>query len=174
MFFPQRLIALAATGAALCLAAPTSALAYREGALDCRVGTGVGFVITSTRALNCVFRSNRGGAPERYVGTIRRFGLDLGFTGPGRLAWAVFAETRPGFGALEGVYGGGSGAISLGVGVGANALVGGANNQFTLQPLSVEAQTGINIAAGVGAMQLEYVPERGRRRAPPRRHRLPR
>jgi hypothetical protein len=135
MNFTHRI--LVATGAAFLFAAPASAATYREGGLNCRVGTGVGFVITSSRALDCVYQPNGGGRREHYVGTIRRFGLDLGFTGPGLLAWAVFAETRPGPGSLEGNYAGGSAAASVVVGLGANALVGGANHQFTLQPAAI-------------------------------------
>ncbi len=147
--------------ATFALPAPATA-ATRVGALECNVSRGVGLVITSSRALACVFRSARGGR-ERYHGTVRRFGLDLGVTGRGRLVWGVFAPARPGPGALEGDYIGASGALSLGVGVGANALVGGLNNSFTLQPLSVEAQTGASIAAGVGAMRLDWDPGRRRR-----------
>ena len=43
---------------------------------------------------------------------------------------------------------------SIGAGLGANALVGGNNNTITLQPLSVEAQTGLNLALGVADMSL--------------------
>ena len=160
MKFTVPLLAVLLTSAAF--AAPASA-ATRIGTLDCAVGAGVGMVITSARALNCVFRPSRG-PTERYVGTVRRFGLDLGVTGPGRLAWAVFAETRPGRGALAGNYAGASGAITAGIGIGANALAGGFRNSVSLQPLSVEAQTGVSIAAGVGEMRLDPVRTVQRRR----------
>lgn len=141
------------------LSAPLPAAAQsRVGVLECNVSRGVGLVITSTRGLNCVFRGVR--RVERYVGTVRRFGLDIGVTGRGRLAWAVFAAARPGPGALEGGYAGGSAAASFGLGFGANALVGGLNNSFALQPLSIEGQTGISLAAGVGAMELYYAAPR--------------
>ena len=42
----------------------------------------------------------------------------------------------------------------MGLGVGANALVGGSSKNIILQPLSVQAQQGLNIAAGVAALQL--------------------
>ena len=137
--------------------------ATRVGTLECNVGAGVGLIVTSDRSLNCLFRGNRG--VEHYVGSVRRFGLDVGVTGAGRLVWGVFADTRPGRGALTGDYAGASGAISAGVGVGANALVGGSDHAFSLQPLSVEAQTGVNLALGVGDLRLDYAP------AGPRRHR---
>jgi hypothetical protein len=44
------------------------------------------------------------------------------------------------------------------VGVGANVLLGGSNNQITLQPVSVEGSVGLNAAAGVAALTLRKVP----------------
>jgi len=159
------LAALGLAGAGLFAAFPADA-ATRVGALDCNVSGGVGFVITSQKALSCVFRSDRG-RTEYYYGTVRRFGLDIGVTGPGKLGWLVFAETRPGPGALAGDYVGGTASVSVGAGVGANALVGGFNNSFTLQPLSLQAQSGVDIAAGIGELTLEP----GGRPAPPPRRR---
>jgi hypothetical protein len=159
------LAALALAGAGLFAAFPADA-ATRVGTLDCTVSGGVGFVITSQKALSCVFHSARGGT-EYYYGTVRRFGLDVGVTGPGKLGWLVFAATRPGPGALTGDYVGGTASVSVGAGVGANALVGGFDNAFTLQPLSVETQSGVDLAAGIGALTLET----GGRPAPPPRHR---
>ena len=43
---------------------------------------------------------------------------------------------------------------SLGAGLGANVLVGDSNRTVTLQPVSVSAQIGINIAVGVAALHL--------------------
>ena len=43
---------------------------------------------------------------------------------------------------------------SAGAGVGANALIGGFNNTITLQPVSISAQTGLNVAAGVANLEL--------------------
>jgi hypothetical protein len=131
--------------------------AGKIGVLTCRVSGGVGLIITSEKGLGCTFNPSHG-RPELYYGTIRKIGIDVGATGPGRLVWAVFAPSRPGPGALAGEYGGASGSVSVGAGIGANALVGGFNNSFTLQPLSVQVQTGVNIAAGIGAMSLSASP----------------
>ena len=57
-------------------------------------------------------------------------------------------------GALEGDYGGASAQITAGLGVGANALVGGFDRSIALQPVSVEGNTGLAAAAGVGVMTL--------------------
>ena len=147
---------LAATAALAALALPGAAQAQtRVGVLECRVGAGVGMIITSSKALSCRFRPARGGGVrDRYVGTVRRFGLDIGATRAGAIVWAVFAPSSLGRGALAGTYVGASAEATLGAGLGANVLVGGSNRTISLQPLSVQAQTGLNIAAGVGEIDL--------------------
>lgn len=126
----------------------------KVGTLNCAVGPGIGLIITSQRELNCTFRPARGRS-ETYRGTIRRFGLDIGATGRGQMVWAVYAVSdAPTRGALAGSYSGASGEVSVGAGVGANLLVGGSRNTFTLQPLSVQAQTGLNLAVGVSNFEL--------------------
>ena len=144
--------------------------ATRVGALECDVAPGAGILITSSKALDCFFFHDAGAGPEHYVGTIQRFGLDLGATGPGHLDWIVFAPSdgrAPG--AVAGDYGGVGAQATAGVGLGANALVGGSNRTVSLQPFSVQAQTGVDVAAGVTAMTLGYVPA-PQARARPRRH----
>ncbi len=134
------------------------AKADQVGVLQCNISPSVGWVITSSRALSCRF-SRPYGHPEYYVGTISNFGLDIGATGPGHLVWGVFAATREvGRFALAGQYGGASANVSFGPGVGANALVGGNARSIALQPLSVNAQTGVDVTAGVAGLILEPAP----------------
>jgi hypothetical protein len=163
--FSRKLVLAALSVVGSCAFGLSAQAASRVGTLNCNVSSGVGLVITSSRALSCAFQSSTGRV-EYYTGTVQRFGLDIGVTGAGKLGWIVFAATRPGAGALAGTYAGATANVSVGVGVGANALVGGAGNAFTLQPFSVEVQTGVNIAAGVGALRLDYNPpaRRARRR----------
>ncbi len=139
--------------------APDPAVAGPVGQLSCSVSGGIGFLVTSRRALNCDYAPAVGAAHQHYVGTISRYGLDLGPQGPGRLTWDVVSlGGAVGPGSLAGSYAGASASATLGVGVGANALVGGANGGVQLQPLSVESQSGLNLAAGIGALSLEYAP----------------
>jgi hypothetical protein len=129
----------------------------RAGVLECRGGQNVGFVVGSIASLDCVFRSDSG-RPEAYVATVRRFGLDLGVTEQSRFTWAVNAPTsRFGHGELAGTYGGVGANASVGVGGGGNFLVGGPSNAYALQPISVQGQTGFNVAAGVAGLELEPV-----------------
>ena len=43
---------------------------------------------------------------------------------------------------------------TVGAGAGANVLVGGSNRTVSLQPVSVQGQTGLNLAAGVAELTL--------------------
>jgi hypothetical protein len=124
------------------------------GVLECRGGASIGFVVGSVTNLGCVLRVE--GVPEdRYVATIRKVGLDLGITQETALAWAVFAPVnRLGPGDLSGSYAGAQGSASVGVGAGGNWLVGGSNNTIALQPLSVQGQVGLNVAAGLESLEL--------------------
>lgn len=129
--------------------------AVKVGVLRCNVAGGLGLIIASSRDMRCAFTSANGRRVEYYYGTIRKFGLDIGATNQGTLVWSVFAPTgAPLHGALAGDYIGATASATIGAGLGANALVGGLNRTFTLQPLSVQTQTGLNFAGGVGQMSL--------------------
>jgi hypothetical protein len=137
------------------VSAATSASAENAGVsigtLECVIEGGIGLIVTSSKEMDCLFKSTSG-REEGYSGTIRKYGLDIGITGEARMIWAVFA---PGFvedGALGGEYVGGSAEVSAGIGAGANALIGGGN--IALQPLSVQVQTGVNAALGVTKLSL--------------------
>jgi Protein of unknown function (DUF992) len=152
-------IAASATLSALFLP-PAAALAQAAGRsntqigiLRCDVASGAGFVIGSSKELSCRF-TPRNGRAERYSGSFKRFGLDLGSTRKGSIVWAVLAPARPGPGALAGDYVGASGEATVGVGAGANLLVGGFGNAISLQPVSLQSQRGFNFALGIADLRL--------------------
>jgi Protein of unknown function (DUF992) len=127
------------------------------GTLTCNVASGFGFIFGSSRAINCTF--SRGGPLEHYVGSIDRFGVDIGYLQGGVIIWTVVAPTaniEPG--SLAGTYGGATASATVGVGVGANVLVGGSGNSIALQPVSIQGTTGLNVAAGIAAMTLTFQP----------------
>ena len=148
------------SAAAALIASITTAAAQQPiqrvqvGVLECRGAASVGFIVGSVTNLGCVFRSDN--MPEdRYVATIRKVGLDLGITQESALAWGVFAPmARLGPGGLSGNYAGAQGSASVGVGVGGNALFGGSANSIALQPLSVQGQVGLSVAAGLESLEL--------------------
>jgi hypothetical protein len=155
----MRLSTIAIASAAL-IASFASANALppvRAGILQCQGGQNVGFVVGSVTSLECVFQSE-GRRPEPYIATVRRFGLDLGVTEQTQFSWAVSApSTRIGRGELTGNYGGVGANASIGIGGGGNFLVGGPANSYALQPISVQGQTGLNVAAGVANIELQPV-----------------
>jgi hypothetical protein len=125
------------------------------GTLTCRGNGSIGLILGSKQRMACEFQRTRGGAAVKYTARITRIGLDLGVTGRTTMVWTVLSSTdNPKTGALAGRYAGVSANAAVGVGVGANALVGGSSNSIVLQPLSVQAQTGVNVAVGVKGMTL--------------------
>jgi len=143
---------------ALALAAPAQAAPHgvKVGVLTCHVASGWGLVFGSSRDLHCNF-SPAHRHFERYTGSISKFGVDIGYTEGGELIWAVFAPSSDiRAGALEGDYAGATAGVTVGVGLGANVLVGGLDKSIALQPLSVEGNEGLNVAAGIGAITLRH------------------
>ena len=144
----------AAAGAAVATV-PANAQPRRVqvGQLACSISAGIGLVVASQRNVSCNFQPD-GGPPEAYTGTITRIGVDVGFTTGGAMVWGVFADTNRYAGMLTGTYAGATAEATVAAGLGANVLVGGSNHSVALQPLSVQGQVGLNVAAGVGALEL--------------------
>ena len=84
-------------------------------------------------------------------------GLDIGVTSGGVIVWTVFADTDRYAGMLAGIYTGATAEVSVAAGLGANVLVGGSNRTVALQPLSLQGQVGLDIAAGIGQLELHPV-----------------
>lgn len=158
-------VAIAAVLTLVALAtAPATAQSPRveTGLLSCQGAGGWGQIIASRKSFDCTFTSISGKPLGRYRAVITRYGLDIGLTGSTQVIWAVFAPadftgSNYVIGSLDGNYVGVGGGASVGVGLGANALVGGGPRSFALQPVSVSAQTGLNIAVGVEQLSLTFV-----------------
>jgi Protein of unknown function (DUF992) len=152
---------MTASAAALMIGAATLAHAaegagVKVGVLTCKVEPGWSYVVGSTKALQCSYTPSKG-RPERYVGEIQKVGVDLGYSSGATMVWAVIAPTSTiGKDALEGEYGGVSASASVGVGAGVNVLLGGFDKSITLQPVSVEGGSGVNLAAGVAGLSLKH------------------
>jgi len=151
--------ALFAAAALVALAAAPPAHAFgnaKVGVLLCQVANGQGFVFGSTKTLNCTFTPSNGAPVDRYTGAISRFGVDLGFTSNGLLQWNVLADSFDAYkdDVLAGYYGGVGAEVTALLGVGTNVLVKRSTQDFVLQPISVQGQTGLNIALGVAELEL--------------------
>lgn len=146
--------AVAAVAALFVFTSSAQAQRVRIGTLDCYSPGSVGFIIGSVTDFSCTFTPSSRRPRERYSGRINRLGLDVGFTSSIRLVWAVFAATDYRRGVLAGIYAGATAGAAIGVGLGANALVGGFNRSFALQPLSVQAERGVNLQLTVTELEL--------------------
>ncbi|MCK7612648.1 DUF992 domain-containing protein [Roseibium sediminicola] len=128
------------------------------GMLKCLVEGEHSFIVGSSATLGCSFDPADGGAVEYYRGKVRDYGLDIGKTESGTLAWGVLAPSanrKPGL--LAGTYAGLTAGASVGAGIKANALVGGFDRSIALNPFSLESQTGTNLTLGVSKLTLEQI-----------------
>ena len=149
--------AVVAVAAATALPVPSNAQGLnrtKAGTLTCDISAGIGLIIASKKSVTCLFTPAQPGPREVYTGAISKYGLDVGATSGGEMVWSVFAPSNKKFGALAGLYGGASAEASVGAGVGANVLIGGSDRTVTLQPVSVQGQTGLNLAVGVAGLEL--------------------
>jgi hypothetical protein len=148
-------LTVAATLTAL-VATPALAQTFvKAGTLTCDVSAGIGLILAQNQTMTCAFQPLSGAPPDQYTGRIDKFGVAIGAVQQGTLIWGVFAPADgvP-HGALAGTYVGVGAEATAVVGLGANALIGGTGRAFSLQPVSVQGQTGINIAAGVTTVTL--------------------
>lgn len=132
-----------------------AAQGVKTGLLTCQVAAGWGWVIGSTRTMDCQYWPG-GGHAEEYTGSISKVGLDLGYLGACAIVWAVVApNSSPGPGALAGTYFGATAQAAAMVGGGVNVMTGGFRNSIALQPISVMGNTGLYVGAGIASMNLE-------------------
>ena len=148
--------ALAQAPAAPGTAPAASQSGVNVGSLQCKVAGGMGFIFGSSKDIDCLL-VRTDGAAEHYAGSINRYGIDIGFTKEAHIIWLVFSPGKVDPGALTGGYVGATAQATVGVGGGANVLIGGGNKQISLQPVSVEGSVGLNVAAGVAEVELKYV-----------------
>jgi hypothetical protein len=146
---------------AICIALSSATIASAQsganvGVLSCTVEGGIGLILGSSKDMTCNFDPTNGSESQQYVGNVGKLGLDIGVTNESYISWQVIASGNLEPGSLAGNYVGASAQATAGVGVGANVLVGGSNESITLQPLSVQGQTGLNLAVGIGTMKLSY------------------
>jgi hypothetical protein len=157
--FMQSIVKLAMVAAISAMVGTSAAAQERAqvGDLTCDIAGGLGLVFASQKTLNCTFMPSVPGPVEYYTGTLTKLGVDIGATAGGVMVWLVYAPSSRSAGALSGRYGGATAEASVGAGVGANVLVGGSNQAVELQPVSLQGQTGLNVAAGVAGIDLQWV-----------------
>jgi hypothetical protein len=140
-------------------AMPASAQATKNwtqvGMLTCKLNPSIGFIIAGHQSMECRYVPATGGPPQAYQGALNMVGINIGISAGGVLGWAVLATTGgvP-MGALAGEYVGASGDLGIGLGAGANVLVGGSTRTLALQPVSLEGSIAVDVALGVSALKL--------------------
>ena len=152
-----RLLAAGLVSALLPLAAGADSM--RVGVLTCETveGSRLNLLVRSTADVMCEFTDSAGNS-EKYKGESGiALGLDLSFKSVENFAFAVISasDLSAGRHSLAGKYAGGKASASAGVGLGAAALVGGANDQFGLNPIAVGSEQGVGASAGIGFLYLE-------------------
>lgn len=156
----RNLVSAALIMAAIVLCVPSAhaqdKATVRAGYMTCHVASGWGFVFGSSRDVKCAYARDKN-YTEYYTGSITKFGADIGYLSSGVILWAVVAPTTTlDAGSLAGHYGGATASVALGIGAGANVLVGGFKKSIALQPVSIEGQNGLNVAAGIAELTLKF------------------
>jgi hypothetical protein len=158
---PRHRLLLATLALAAMLSLPAAAQTPQSwtqvGSLSCKVNPNIGFIIVGHQPMECLFTPNTQTPPQAYDGAINTVGLNVGISAGGVLGWAVFAPTTgvPA-GAPAGDYVGVSGDIGIGVGAGANVLLGGSGRTIALQPLSLQGSVALNVVLGVSSLKLRW------------------
>lgn len=154
---PVSVSLIATLGIASAALAHDDAAGVKIGTLSCHERAGWGYVLGSSRPVRCSYAGFN--HTDRYSGRMTNVGVDIGYHGPSDFVWAVFAPTTSvGSGALSGDYGGVTAAGAVGVGVGANVLIGGLDRSVTLQPVSISGGAGLAADAGVASLTLRERP----------------
>lgn len=155
----KRIAAIALAAGVFCATGEivTAANGVNVGVLKCTVDGGIGLILGSSKDMKCSFAPAGGGPEEFYKGKVNKIGIDIGVTEKSYITWLVFAPGKVKHGALAGVYVGATADAAIGVGLGANVLVGGFEKSVALQPLSVSGEVGLNVAIGIGEVELSAV-----------------
>jgi hypothetical protein len=140
-------------------AQPLTKTKYYIGSLNCNVSGGAGLIFGSSKELSCVFVTTDG-ASENYQGSIKKFGIDIGFTKAAHVLWHVYSlGTDRGAGALNGQFAGGQSSLAVGVSAGSAGLYGGRHDEIILESVAItQKKSGLNFADGVEEMTLRPAP----------------
>ena len=129
------------------------------GSLSCNVGGSTGYVLASSKSLDCVFLNKEGTESAQYTGTIDKVGIDIGYTRAVHTIWRVYSLGNVrGPNNLGGTYVGEQGTAAAGSQAGGNWIYGGANAEVGMLASGIVKDAGYNLAAGVAAMTIKLKP----------------
>jgi len=130
----------------------------RMGLLTCKTvpGSSLSLVIHSTEDVKCVFKDNIGEVEDYKGETGVGLGFDVSFDRETTMVYTVMAANiKSGHHQLAGKYFGGGGSVTIGAGVGAQALIGGGKENISLQPIALSGSTGTGVSGGLTYLYLE-------------------
>ena len=149
------LAALLAAGSAV---AQDNEVRVEFGMLTCTLADKTNLIIVSSTKFACVFEHADDRPAEELSAEMGKLGADLTLKAAETLKWAVLAPSIDAeVSAMEGDYFGVGADVALGKGVGANALLGGFDKSFALQPLSVSTSDGVGASLAIEMFSLTYV-----------------
>lgn len=128
----------------------------KVGTLTCQLTGVTNVIVFSDTDFDCVYEGATG-MVEHYTADLDKVGVDLSIKNDVTMVWAVVAPTDTEYQAhqLAGTYVGAAADASLGLGAGARVLVGGGDEGFTLQPISVDGIEGVGVSIGIESFELE-------------------
>ncbi|MGR3503422.1 DUF992 domain-containing protein [Pseudaestuariivita sp.] len=129
--------------------------AVRLGKLECTVAGGFGLLLGSSKKADCRFIAEDG--TERfYDGKLKKLGVDVGISDESFMSWVVYSpkDSAVSDDPITGEFVGFSADAALGIGLGANALIGSTQKNVGLQPLRIEGKKGLNLAVGMTSLEL--------------------
>jgi hypothetical protein len=125
------------------------------GSLTCNVAGGTGYVLGSSKSLDCVFLSKDGVQSAQYTGTINKVGIDIGYTKAVHTIWRVYSlGSDRGPRDLAGTYVGEQGTVAAGGQAGGNWIYGGPNAEIGMLASGIVQDAGYNLATGIAEMSL--------------------
>jgi hypothetical protein len=126
------------------------------GSLSCNVGGSTGYVLASSKSLDCVFLNKDGTQSAQYTGTIDKVGVDIGYTKAVHTIWRVYSlGSDRGPTNLGGTYVGEQGTAAAGNQAGGNWIYGGPNAEVGMLASGIVQDAGYNLAAGIAAMTIK-------------------
>lgn len=104
-----------------------------------------------------MFKQKRRRRKDRYIGTLEKYGIEVGIIGSRQLVWRVTSKGAKKLrrGALAGRYRGLTAEASVGAGFAATILAGGPSRAYSLHPLAFQKVEGLSVAAGVLILTLK-------------------
>jgi Protein of unknown function (DUF992) len=126
------------------------------GSLTCNIEGGTGYILGSSKSMDCVFLGKDGISTAQYSGTINKVGVDIGYTKAVHTIWRVYSlGSERAATSLSGTYVGEQGTAAAGSQAGGNWLYGGPNAEIGMIASGIVQDAGYNLAMGIGAMSIK-------------------